>query len=311
VVDRRWILEFCRLLTAERLPITWRLPSGRAPKRSTRKCSPRWWRAAVRRSSTRRRAARRDAGAHQEAGEAGAHAALDAGRGARRMHVRAHFIMGMRGRRCRRSVRPFAFIGRMAWVGVHDVMSYFFYRTRAASCTGSWSNRGRSTQRRRVRRVARRRLLHRFQGIRSWSDEFSPGMLRLLCLGSMAWFYALSFLFWPFRALRTPWRVLRGRPFTWLERFSTPASSSTCCAEGLAGHASRRRSRHAAGGSAARGPPAASGQNAPIRFVDALLTRSAARSPYVGSSVKHGTRAARAPSAARDRVSPRRSRPPS
>jgi hypothetical protein len=35
----------------------------------------------------------------------------------------------------------------------------------------------------------------------------------------MAFFYLLSFVFWPLRPLQTLWRVLRGRPFTWMERF--------------------------------------------------------------------------------------------
>ena len=41
----------------------------------------------------------------------------------------------------------------------------------------------------------------------------------LLLLGSMAFFYVLHFLVRPFRGVQVMWRVLRGRPFTWLERF--------------------------------------------------------------------------------------------
>ena len=37
------------------------------------------------------------------------------------MHVRAHFIMGMPGQTSSEVGETFAFIGRMAWVGVHDV----------------------------------------------------------------------------------------------------------------------------------------------------------------------------------------------
>ncbi len=44
-------------------------------------------------------------------------------------------------------------------------------------------------------------------------------MLRVPCLSSLAFFYALNFLFWPLRPLQTMWRVVRGRPFTWVERF--------------------------------------------------------------------------------------------
>ena len=44
-------------------------------------------------------------------------------------------------------------------------------------------------------------------------------MLRLLCLGSMAWFYVAELPLLAVPSPATPWRVLRGRPFTWLERF--------------------------------------------------------------------------------------------
>src|SRR5207302_1596415 len=57
------------------------------------------------------------------------------------------------------------------------------------------------------------------KAVRSWSEHFSSRTLRWLCLGSMGFFYALSLLFRPFRTVQTAWRVVRGRPFTWLERF--------------------------------------------------------------------------------------------
>jgi hypothetical protein len=35
----------------------------------------------------------------------------------------------------------------------------------------------------------------------------------------MAYFYVLHFLVRPVRGVQAIWRVLRGRPFTWFERF--------------------------------------------------------------------------------------------
>jgi hypothetical protein len=57
-----------------------------------------------------------------------------------------------------------------------------------------------------------------FKTVRSWSEYFSPAVLRLFCVTSMLFFYVLSFLLRPQRVAQTTWRIARGRPFTWFER---------------------------------------------------------------------------------------------
>jgi hypothetical protein len=56
------------------------------------------------------------------------------------------------------------------------------------------------------------------KAIRSFSEYFSPGVLRLFVMTSIAFFYALSFTFRPQRAVRAVWRIARGRPSLWVER---------------------------------------------------------------------------------------------
>jgi radical SAM superfamily enzyme YgiQ (UPF0313 family) len=221
VVDRRWILEFTRLLSAERLPLTWRLPSGTRSEALDAEVLGAMVASGCEaivyapESGSPRTLARVKKRVNPERMLASMSAAVAAG-----MHVRGHFIMGMPGQTLSEVAETFVFIAKMAWVGVHDVNSYFFY-----PYPGSEMYR---------QLVAERKIdpdaadydellagacFTDFKAIRSWSEHFSARALRRLCLGSMAFFYALSILFRPLRAVGSLWRVVRGRPFTWLERF--------------------------------------------------------------------------------------------
>jgi anaerobic magnesium-protoporphyrin IX monomethyl ester cyclase len=221
IVDRRWILEFTRLLSAENLPITWRLPSGTRSEALDEDVL----RAMVAsgceaivyapESGSPRTLERIKKKVKPERMLASMRAAVRAG-----MHVRAHFIMGMPGQTLSEVAETFLFIARIAWVGVHDVNTYFFYPYPGSEMYRALVAEGKIDP----RSPAYDELLAGacftdFKAIRSWSERFTPGMLRFFCLGSMAFFYVVSFLFWPWRPLQSLWRVGRGRPFTWLERF--------------------------------------------------------------------------------------------
>ncbi|HJQ83706.1 MAG TPA: radical SAM protein [Candidatus Binatia bacterium] len=221
IVDRRWILEFTRLFSAERLPLTWRLPSGTRSEALDEDVL----RAMVAsgceaivyapESGSPRTLARIKKKVKPDRMLRSMRAAVRAG-----MHVRGHFIMGMPGQTLSEVAETFLFIARMAWAGVHDANTYFFYpypgseMYRALVAEGKIDPSAASYD-----ELLAGACFTDFKAIRSWSEHFSPAMLRFLCLGSMAWFYCLSFLFWPFRPMQTLWRVFRGRPFTWIERF--------------------------------------------------------------------------------------------
>jgi radical SAM superfamily enzyme YgiQ (UPF0313 family) len=221
VVDRRWILAFTRLLVAERLPVTWRLPSGTRSEALDEEVLQAMVASGCEaivyapESGSERTLARVKKKVTPARMLASMRAAVDAG-----MHVRGHFIMGMPGQAPSEIAETFVFIAKMAWIGVHDVNSYFFYPYPGSEMYRDLVAAGKIDP----SSAAYDELLAGacftdFKAIRSWSEYFSPAMLRVLCLGSMGYFYLLSFLFWPLRPLQTAWRVVRGRPFTWMERF--------------------------------------------------------------------------------------------
>jgi radical SAM family protein len=221
VVDRRWILAFTALLTAERLPITWRLPSGTRSEalddEVLRAMVASGCEAIVYapESGSPRTLARVKKKVVPERMLRSMRSAVRAG-----MHVRGHFIMGMPGQAPSEIAETFLFIAKMAWIGVHDVNSYFFYPYPGSEMFRQLVAEGRiDPHAPEYDELLAGACFTDFKAIRSWSEHFSPGVLRMLCLGSMAFFYALSFLCWPLRPAQTLWRVVRGKPFTWMERF--------------------------------------------------------------------------------------------
>jgi anaerobic magnesium-protoporphyrin IX monomethyl ester cyclase len=221
VIDRRWTLRFAELLAAEDLPISWQLPSGtrsealdaevlQAMYRS--KCvavlyapesgSPRTLaRIKKKTSPARMLASMRDA--------------VRTG-----MHVRGHFIMGMPGQTLSEIAETFGFIARMAWIGVHDVNSYFFSpypgseMYRALVAQGAIDPDAADYD----ELLATAMCYTDFANVRSFSEYFSAAALRFFVLSSMAFFYAASFVLRPQRAFRTVWNAARGKPVTWVER---------------------------------------------------------------------------------------------
>lgn len=221
VVDRRWTLEFCALLSAERLPVTWRLPSGTRSEAlddevlTAMRASGCEAIVYAPESGSPRTLARIKKKVKPERMLLSMRAAVRAG-----MHVRGHFIMGMPGQTLSEIAETYLFIAKMAWVGVHDVNSYFFYPYPGSEMFRDLVAQGRiDPEAPDYDELLAGACFTDFKAVRSWSEQFSAGMLRAFCIGSMAFFYTLAFLFWPLRAVESGWRVLRGRPFTWLERF--------------------------------------------------------------------------------------------
>ena len=221
VVDRRWILEFTRLLIAEDLPITWRLPSGTRSEALDEEVVSAMVRSGCEaivyapESGSLRTLARIKKKVTPERMLASMGAAVRAG-----MHVRGHFIMGMPGQTLGEVAETFLFIAKMAWVGVHDVISYRFYPYPGTEMYRQLVAQGAiDPNSPEYDELLAGACFTDFTDVRSWSEHFTAATLRRLCLGSMAFFYVLHFLVRPFRSVQAMWRVLRGRPFTWFERF--------------------------------------------------------------------------------------------
>src|SRR5262249_29251337 len=132
--------------------------------------------------------------------------------------IRGHFIMGMPGQTFSEILETYAFIAKMAWVGVHDVNSYFFSVPRQPDAPRPVAQGKIDPTAPDYDELLAGACYTDFKSVRSWSEHFSPAVLRLFCLTSMAFFYVLSFSFRPLRVVQAGWHIVRGEPVSWAER---------------------------------------------------------------------------------------------
>lgn len=220
IIDRRWTLRFSELLQRANLPVTWRLPSGTRSEAlddevlramAASGCVAVLY---APESGSPRTLARIKKRMKPERMLVSMRAAVNAG-----LLVRGHFIMGMPGQTLPEIVETYTFIARMAWIGVHDVNSYFFYPYPGSEMHRDLVARGViDPNAPDYDEFLAKACYTDLRDIRSFSEHFSPAALRLFVLTSMAFFYALNFLIRPQRLARASWNIFKGRPHTWFEK---------------------------------------------------------------------------------------------
>jgi len=219
IIDRRWILRFCDLMQREHLGVTWRLSSGTRSEALDGEVLRAMAAAGcvhvlyAPESGSPRTLARIKKRMKPERMLVSMRAAVRAG-----LLVRGHFIMGMPGQSLSEVAETYAFIARMAWVGVHDVNSYFFYPYPGSEMHRDLVARGViDPDSPEYDELLAKGCYTDLREVRSFSEHFSPTVLRLFVLSSIAYFYALNFALRPHRLVRAIWNLCRGEPVTWFE----------------------------------------------------------------------------------------------
>ena len=201
IVDRRWTIAFAHLLRDEQLPISWRLPSGTRSEALDEEVLTAMAASGCEaivyapESGSPRTLARIKKRVKPERMLRSMRAAVRAG-----MHVRSHFIMGMPGQTLSEIGETFWFIAKIAWVGVHDISSFFFYPYPGSEMYRDLVAQGKiDPDSAAYDALLAGACFTDFKTVRSWSEHFSARTIRVFCLSSMAFFYVLSFSFWPLR----------------------------------------------------------------------------------------------------------------
>jgi hypothetical protein len=221
IVDKKWILRFTEILKEKNLPLTWRLPSGTRSEALD--------------YEVLKRMKETGCEAIVYAPESGSPTTLErikkkvkpermlkSMRSAVKLnfHTRAHFIMGIPGQTPREVLETFWFIVKIAWVGIHDITSFFFYPYPGSTLYQELVRKGKiDPSDPNYDLFLAKACFTDFKNVPSYSEYFSPKMIRFLCLSSMGLFYFLQFLFRPYRLFPLVLKVIQGKPFTWLERF--------------------------------------------------------------------------------------------
>ena len=209
IVKKDWIVEFCELLEAENLDITWQLPSGTRSEAIDDEVVELLYRSGCR--------------SMNYAPESGSPAELkrikkkvkldrmlDSMRGAHRagVKIKVNFIFGLPGETWEDVRNTFKFFAKLAWVGVDDIACFPYSPYPGTELFHELVESGKI--------VVDEEYFISLLGYTdipnstSYSEFISSRQLAMLNISGMAFFYALSFLFRPARAVQFVWGVLTG-----------------------------------------------------------------------------------------------------
>jgi anaerobic magnesium-protoporphyrin IX monomethyl ester cyclase len=220
IVRRDWILRFCALLADARLDVQWSMPSGTRSEALDAEAL-----AAMHRSGCRSFSYAAESGSLPELRRikkrVDPHRMLASMRTAVRLGLvaKCHLIFGLPDQTWRDVARSVAFATRMAVAGVHDLGCYAFSPYPGSELYGRLVAEGRiDPEADDYDHVLAQNLFTNYRLRRSWTPHIGARVLPWLCLGTMAWFYALQLVVRPRRLAATVAAVARRRPQTYLQR---------------------------------------------------------------------------------------------
>jgi radical SAM superfamily enzyme YgiQ (UPF0313 family) len=204
IVDKRWIVDFCRRIVAERLDITWQLPSGTRSEAIDEEVARLLYASGCRivnyapesgSPAELRRIKKKVDPDRMLASMRGAHRAG--------LSIKANFVFGFPGGSWSDVRHTFAFLARLAWIGVDDVNAFPFSPYPGSELFDELVAAGK------IRLDAeyfRSLLAYTDPGNSiSYADFIGSRGLSALNLLAMAFFYGVSFSLRPQRALRLLW----------------------------------------------------------------------------------------------------------
>jgi radical SAM superfamily enzyme YgiQ (UPF0313 family) len=216
IVKRQWIVDFCKIIIASGVDITWQLPSGTRSEAIDSEVTGLLYRSGCRYVNY--------------APESGSEEILErikkqidkkkmlaSMRGAVKndINVKANFILGFPGERLRHIWDTYRFIMSLSLVGIEDISVFPFSPYPGSALFDLVRERGEITLNDDYFYSLSQYTDARYT--KSYCENLSPLKLRLLCLFGMGLFYFVSFLLHPGRLLQLVRHIRLGDPKTKLE----------------------------------------------------------------------------------------------
>jgi anaerobic magnesium-protoporphyrin IX monomethyl ester cyclase len=220
IIRKEWILEFAQLLIQENLQIQWCMPSGTRSEaldgtvlRLMKQSGCRSFSYAAESGSPpelkrikKKVSIPRMLESMQQAVEAG-------------LVTKCHLIFGLPDQTKRDVATTLGFVTRLAWVGIDDLGCYAFSPYPGSELYDRLVAEGRiETTGDDYDRVLAHNVFTNYKLRRSWTPHIPAWSLSWLCLGTMAYFYALQFVFRPTRLLNVVRNVAAAEPRTYFQR---------------------------------------------------------------------------------------------
>lgn len=218
VIDKKWIIEFCRRLIDENLGITWGIPSGTRTEALTQEVLE-----LIKESGNNKLTYPLETGNEKvnqlikkkinyKHSLTSMRNAVKAG-----IIVKTSIIIGFPFTRLRDVFTEYLFAIRMAWIGASDVTFYNFSPYPGSELHDQLVSEGKIVKDATYPDFLRRTFPANYTDGLSWTPHISGPVLRFLCVFGIALFYAFQYLFRPHRLVLTLFRILTGKPVTLIE----------------------------------------------------------------------------------------------
>jgi anaerobic magnesium-protoporphyrin IX monomethyl ester cyclase len=201
IVKRSWIVDFCRVVIDRKFQITWQLPSGTRSEAIDEEVCRLLYQSGCRyvnyapESGSEEILKRIKKQIKKATMTASIRGALEAG-----LNVKCNFILGFPGEQLRHVKDTYRWIATLAWAGVHDVSVFPFSPYPGSELFVDLIGAGRIELNDSYFYSLSQYTDPRY--MRSYCENFSARLLRVLCLAGMAMFYAVSSLRFPARILQ-------------------------------------------------------------------------------------------------------------
>lgn len=220
VVRREWIIEFCNLLIEEQMHVQWSLPSGTRSEALDAETL-----GLMKQSGCRSFSYAAESGSPEELRrikkKIEPDRMLESMRAATAVGLvtKCHLIFGLPDQTPRDVVTTLGFVTRMALAGVSDLGCYAFSPYPGSELYARLVAEGRiDRDAEDYDRVLAANVFTNYKLRRSWTPHIPAWSLPWICLGTMAYFYLLQFLFRPQRFVGLARSILESRPRTYLQR---------------------------------------------------------------------------------------------
>ncbi len=208
IIKKSWVLEFCRLLLAKNLKITWQLPTGTRSEALDEEALGFLYQSGCT-NITYAPESGDDATLRRIKKKIDRQKMLDSMRASVRTgcNVKATFIFGFQGDTYRSLFGTFGFLGRMALVGVHDISIAPFRPYPGSELFRQLQEKGvipKKPDDAYYRRLAStsENLPGAMDTAECFSDDMSAAGLERMRVAALAWFFLLSWAVRPVRIFR-------------------------------------------------------------------------------------------------------------
>lgn len=218
VINRNWIIEFCKLLIDEKVNITWSLSSGTRSEALDYEVLDYMKRAGIERltyapesgsEKTLERIKKKVSLKHMTSS---IRSSVKLG-----IYSRANLIFGMPDQTKREALESVAFATKLCFLGMYDIACMNFAPYPGSELFERLIGEGAIKTGHSYDEFLINNLTTRAFGMKSWSQYMPTWSMPLWIIGTTIYFYSLQFLLRPYRLVKVLYRLIKGNPITMFE----------------------------------------------------------------------------------------------